>query len=138
MPAKHSKIRNGNVEWGHWLDVGHIADALRIWLSIQCERAFSNGLPAALASERWTVKILPAPSSATAAWRASWLVIGVPGPHRLARGLRRGTPGRSEKLGASVKRASTRVKVPSVQLDGSAPQTVPTASPRGGVGAARP
>ena len=37
-------------------------------------------------------------------------------------------------LGAPAKRASTRVKVPSVQLDGSAPQTVPTASPRGGVG----
>jgi hypothetical protein len=36
--------------------------------------------------------------------------------------------------GAPVKRASTRVRVPSVQLDGSAPQTVPTASPRGGVG----
>jgi len=33
-----------------------------------------------------------------------------------------------------VKRVSTRVKVPSVPLDGSAPQTVPTASPRGGVG----
>jgi hypothetical protein len=38
------------------------------------------------------------------------------------------------KISAPVKRASTRVKVPSVQLDGSAPQTVPTASPRGGVG----
>ncbi len=37
-------------------------------------------------------------------------------------------------LGAPVKRASTRVEVPPVQLDGSAPQTVPTASPRGGVG----
>ena len=37
-------------------------------------------------------------------------------------------------LRAPAKRASTRVKVPSVQLDGSAPQTVPTASPRGGVG----
>jgi hypothetical protein len=37
-------------------------------------------------------------------------------------------------IGAPVKRASARVKVPSVQLDGSAPQTVPTASPRGGVG----
>ena len=37
-------------------------------------------------------------------------------------------------VGAPVKRASARVKVPSVQLDGSAPQTVPTASPRGGVG----
>ena len=36
--------------------------------------------------------------------------------------------------GAPVKRASTRVKVPPVQLDGSAPKTVPTASPRGGVG----
>ena len=32
-------------------------------------------------------------------------------------------------LGAPVKRASTRVEVPSVQLDGSAPKTVPTASP---------
>ena len=38
------------------------------------------------------------------------------------------------RVGAPVKWASTRVKVPSVQLDGSAPQTVPTASPRGGVG----
>ena len=38
------------------------------------------------------------------------------------------------KHGAPAKRASTRVKVPSVQLDGSAPKTVPTASPRGGVG----
>ena len=37
------------------------------------------------------------------------------------------------RVGAPVKRASARVKVPSVQLDGSAPQTVPTASPRGGV-----
>jgi len=36
--------------------------------------------------------------------------------------------------GAPVKRASTRAKVPPVQLDGSAPKTVPTASPRGGVG----
>src|SRR5271154_5547965 len=36
--------------------------------------------------------------------------------------------------GAPVKRAPTRVKVPSVQLDGSAPKTMPTASPRGGVG----
>jgi hypothetical protein len=36
--------------------------------------------------------------------------------------------------GAPVKRASTRVKVPPVQLDGSAPKTMPTASPRGGVG----
>src|SRR3954462_2324645 len=34
---------------------------------------------------------------------------------------------------APAKRASTWVKVPPVQLDGSAPQTVPTASPRGGV-----
>ena len=42
--------------------------------------------------------------------------------------------GQATNLGAPVKRASTRVKVPSVQLDGSAPQTVPTASPRGGVG----
>ena len=42
--------------------------------------------------------------------------------------------GQATFLGAPVKRASTRVKVPSVQLDGSAPQTVPTASPRGGVG----
>ncbi len=32
-------------------------------------------------------------------------------------------------LGAPAKRASTRVKVPPVQLDGSAPKTVPTASP---------
>ena len=38
------------------------------------------------------------------------------------------------KLGAPVKRTSARVKVPPVQLDGSAPQTMPTASPRGGVG----
>jgi hypothetical protein len=37
-------------------------------------------------------------------------------------------------FGAPVKRASTRAKVPPVQLDGSAPKTVPTASPRGGVG----
>ena len=37
--------------------------------------------------------------------------------------------GPSLKNGAPVKRASTRVKVPSVQLDGSAPKTVPTASP---------
>ena len=36
--------------------------------------------------------------------------------------------------GAPVKRAPTRVKVLPVQLDGSAPKTVPTASPRGGVG----
>jgi hypothetical protein len=36
-------------------------------------------------------------------------------------------------FGAPVKRASTRAKVPPVQLDGSAPKTVPTASPRGGV-----
>jgi hypothetical protein len=42
--------------------------------------------------------------------------------------------GQSLKLGAPAKRASTRVKVPPVQLDGSAPKTVPTASPRGGVG----
>jgi|GEM_PF-2753836 len=42
--------------------------------------------------------------------------------------------GQATNLGAPVKRASTRVEVPSVQLDGSAPQTVPTASPRGGVG----
>jgi hypothetical protein len=35
---------------------------------------------------------------------------------------------------APVKRASTRVQVPPVQLDGSAPKTGPTASPRGGVG----
>ena len=38
------------------------------------------------------------------------------------------------RRGAPVKRASTRAKVPPVQLDGSAPKTVPTASPRGGVG----
>ena len=38
------------------------------------------------------------------------------------------------KAGAPVKRASMRVKVPPVQLDGSAPKTMPTASPRGGVG----
>ena len=39
-----------------------------------------------------------------------------------------------QTLGAPVKWASTRAKVPPVQLDGSAPKTVPTASPRGGVG----
>ena len=48
-----------------------------------------------------------------------------------------GKRGRDSILGAPVKRASTRVKVPSVQLDGSAPKTVPTASPRGGVGKAQ-
>ena len=45
-----------------------------------------------------------------------------------------GVRGQELIIGAPVKRASARVKVPSVQLDGSAPQTVPTASPRGGVG----
>jgi hypothetical protein len=33
-----------------------------------------------------------------------------------------------------VKRASARVKGPPVPLDGSTPQTAPTASPQGGVG----
>ena len=42
--------------------------------------------------------------------------------------------GQVSTSGAPVKRASTRAKVPPVQLDGSAPKTVPTASPRGGVG----
>ncbi len=42
--------------------------------------------------------------------------------------------GQSLNNGAPAKRASTRVEVPPVQLDGSAPKTVPTASPRGGVG----
>ena len=46
----------------------------------------------------------------------------------------RGNRGQATFFGAPVKRASARVKVPSVQLDGSAPQTMPTASPRGGVG----
>ena len=35
---------------------------------------------------------------------------------------------------APAKRTATWVQVPPVQLDGSAPKTVPTASPRGGVG----
>jgi len=47
---------------------------------------------------------------------------------------RHGYRGKSLTIGAPVKRVSARVKVPSVQLDGSAPQTVPTASLRGGVG----
>jgi uncharacterized protein YndB with AHSA1/START domain len=35
---------------------------------------------------------------------------------------------KSDRFGAPVKRVPTRVRVPPVQLDGSAPKTVPTAS----------
>jgi hypothetical protein len=56
---------------------------------------------------------------------------GRPGSCRVAGTLTR--EGHIPETRAPAKRTATWVQVPPVQLDGSAPKTVPTASPRGGV-----
>ena len=112
----------------------------------------ASGVPVADGAKVVQFKISDAPTGGTAVWNGEVQKVTVNGglvstllgrkadlspwtsTRRSTSKSPCGNAGQSANLGAPVKRASTRVKVPSVQLDGSAPQTVPTASPRGGVG----